>query len=234
MAAREIIISAVVAAAVSVATTYAVNRADILRPAVEVPTIAGFALETAQALIEARGLQIAVAEQRIDPRTAPGRVIPQSPFAGSKLNYGAMVQVVVAKAPTTVKTPALIGQPLSDAKAHLEAAQLMVGQITEEVKANAVAGSVIGQSVAADIEVKVGAAINLVVAKAVETVAVPRVVGRLVSGAKKELVKAGFTVGKITYRSDDEEEEGIVLAQTPAAESQAPKGSEVTLVVNTY
>ncbi|MBN1960875.1 MAG: PASTA domain-containing protein, partial [Deltaproteobacteria bacterium] len=200
----------------------------------EVPSITGFKLESAQALVEARGLQLTIAEKKSDTKVAPGHIISQSPFAGARLKYGEKVGVVVAKIPTVVKTPALIGQPLNEAKLTLKEAKLELGEVTEVEKAEAIPGSVIRQSIAADVEVKVGAAVDLVIAKAIDTVAVPNVVGRMVGSAKKQLIKAGFKIGKISYRIDDLEDEGVVLAQKPGADEQAPKGSEIELTVSTY
>jgi len=58
------------------------------------------------------------------------------------------------------------------------------------------------------------------------------VVGRSLSKAKDELQKAGFTVGTLKSRADDDHSDGLILEQTPAAGQQAPKGSPVDLVVN--
>jgi len=71
-----------------------------------------------------------------------------------------------------------------------------------------------------------------VVSKGVGTLAVPSVVGRSLSKAKDELQKAGFTVGTLKSRADDDHSDGLILEQTPAANQQAPKGSPVDLVVN--
>jgi beta-lactam-binding protein with PASTA domain len=46
------------------------------------------------------------------------------------------------------------------------------------------------------------------------------------------LQKAGFSVGNVRSRSDDDHSDGLILEQTPAANQQAPKGSLVDLVIN--
>jgi beta-lactam-binding protein with PASTA domain len=50
--------------------------------------------------------------------------------------------------------------------------------------------------------------------------------------AKDELQKAGFTVGNLRSRSDEDHSDGLILEQSPAANQPAPKGSAVDLVIN--
>jgi hypothetical protein len=95
-------------------------------------------------------------------------------------------------------------------------------------------GTLTGESAPIRSETKVGAALDLVVSKGIDTIPVPKVTGRSVNTAKKELTKAGFTVGKVRYRMNENQDEGIVLEQTPAADQQAAKDSAVELVVNTF
>jgi beta-lactam-binding protein with PASTA domain len=71
-----------------------------------------------------------------------------------------------------------------------------------------------------------------VVSKGVGQLPVPSVIGRSLAKAKDELQKAGFTVGNVRSRSDEDHTEGMILEQTPAANQPAAKGSAVDLVVN--
>jgi serine/threonine-protein kinase len=229
-----VIVSAVVAAAVAAGTTYALDRTGFLKEPVEVPSLKGLPVESARMLVERSGLLFMIDEERDDPQTKPGEVITQRPLERSKLYRGDPVTVVVAKAPAMVKVPLIIGQPLGEAKLRLEAARLTVGKVSEDASSDVPAGSVMAQSIAADSDTRVGAALDLTVSKGLNTIAVPKAVGRSLSMAKKELAKAGFTVGKITYRTNEDQDEGIVLQQTPAAEAQATKGSAVDLVVNAF
>jgi beta-lactam-binding protein with PASTA domain len=234
MSASNVIVSAVVAAAVAAGTTYALDRTGLLRETVDVPAVTGLPVESARMLVERSGLLFLIAEERDAPQTQPGQIVTQRPLEGSKLYRGESISVVVAKAPAVVKVPLVVAQPLGEAKLRLEAGRLAVGKVSEEASPDVPAGSVISQSIAADSETKVGAALDLVVSKGADTIAVPKVAGRSLNTAKKELTKAGFTVGKVRYRMNEDHDEGIVLEQTPAADQQAAKGSAVDLVVNTF
>jgi beta-lactam-binding protein with PASTA domain len=232
MAMRDLLGSAVVAAVVSAGTTYALHRTLAQGEAAEVPSVLGLPGQSARALIESRGFMFVVGEEREDATAPAGNVVAQRPLEGSRIQRGQKVEVVVAKEPAPVKAPALAGLALADAKQRIEAAKLAVGKVTEDTSPEVKAGAVISQSPAESAEVKVGTPINLVVSKGVATVPVPSVVGRFLSRAKDDLQKAGFTVGNLRWRSDDDRSHGIVLEQTPAANQPAPKGSAVELVVN--
>lgn len=232
MAFRDFVGSAVVAAVVAAATTLALHFTILQKPAIEVPSVLGLPVQSARALAENRGLMFVVTEEREDVHTAPGNILAQRPLEGSRIERGQSLDVVVAKAPGPVKVPALVGLPFSEAKARLESARLTVGKLSEATSAEVKAGSVIAQALAEGSEARVATPVDLVMSKGVPTLAVPSVVGRSLSKAKEELQKAGFTVGTLHSRADDDRSDGTILEQAPAANQQAPKGSAVDLVVN--
>jgi eukaryotic-like serine/threonine-protein kinase len=232
MAMRDLLGSAVVAAVVAAGTTFALHQTVLQRQAAEVPSVLGLPGQSARALIESRGFMFVVGEEREDAKAAAGNVVAQRPLEGSRIERGQTVEVVVAKAPAPVKAPAVAGLVLAEAKHRIEAAKLTVGKVSEDASAAVSAGSVVSQLPAEGAELKVGTPIDLVVSKGVATVPVPGVVGRSLTRAKDELQKAGFTVGTLRARADEDRSEGVILEQTPAANQEAPKGSAVDLVVN--
>jgi serine/threonine-protein kinase len=232
MAFRDLVGSAVVSAVVAAGTTFAIQHLASQKEAIEVPSVLGLPVQSARALVENRGLMFVVSEEREDARTPAGNIVAQRPMEGSRIEKGHTLDVVVAKAPAPIKMPSLVGMPLADAKQKLETAKLVVGKVSEDTSADVKAGSVISQGIAEGGETRVGAVVDLVVSKGVATVAVPGVVGRSLGKAKEELQKAGFTVGNLKSRSDDDRSDGVILEQTPAANQQAPKGSAVDLVIN--
>jgi eukaryotic-like serine/threonine-protein kinase len=232
MALRDLVGSAVVAAVVAAGTTFALHQKTLQKEAIEVPSVIGLPVQSARALVEARGLMFVVGEEREDLKTPPGNIVQQRPLEGSRIDRGQPVDVVVAKAPAPFKMPGLVGLALADAKAKLESAKLTLGKVTQDTSLDGKVGSVISQSIAEGGETRAGAVVDLVVSKGVPTVAVPSVIGRSLTRAKEDLQKAGFTVGNLRSRSDEDRSEGVILEQSPAANQQAPKGSAVDLVVN--
>ena len=232
MAIRDLVGSAVVAAVVAAGTTYAINHTILQKEAIEVPSVLGLPVQSARALAENRGLMFVVSEEREDARSPAGNIVSQRPMEGSRIERGHTLDVVVAKAPAPIKTPGVVGLALADGKLRLEAAKLVVGKVTEDTSANVKAGSIISQGIGEGGETRIGTTVDLVVSKGAATVAVPSVVGRSLAKAKEELQKAGFSVGNLRSRSDDDHSDGLILEQTPAANQQAPKGSLVDLVIN--
>ena len=232
MATRDVVVSAVVSAVVAATTTFVLQRTVLQKDAAEVPSVLGLPAQSARSLIESRGFMFVVGEEREDGKVAAGNIAAQKPLEGSRIERGGIVEVVLAKAPALVKAPALSGMLLADARARIEAAKLTAGKITEENSAEIKAGAVISQSPAEGGEIKVGTVIDLVVSKGVGSLPVPAVTGRSLAKAKEELQKAGFTVGNVRSRSDEDHSEGLILEQSPAANQPAPKGSAVDLVVN--
>jgi eukaryotic-like serine/threonine-protein kinase len=232
MAFRDLVGSAVVSAVVAAGTTFAIQHLGSQKEAIEVPSVLGLPVQSARALVENRGLMFVVSEEREDARTPAGSIVAQRPMEGSRIEKGHSLDVVVAKAPAPIKMPSLVGLPLADAKQKLETTKLVVGKVSEDTSADVKAGAVMAQGIAEGGETRVGAAVDLVVSKGAATVAVPSVVGRSLSKAKEELQKAGFSVGNLKARSDDDHSDGLILEQAPAANQQAPKGSAVDLVIN--
>lgn len=232
MAFRDLVGSAVVSAVVAAGTTFVMQHLASQKEAIEVPSVLGLPVQSARALVENRGLMFVVSEEREDARTPAGNIVAQRPMEGSRIERGHTLDVVVAKAPAPIKMPGLIGLTLADAKHKLETARLVVGKVSEDTSPDVKAGSVMSQGVAEGGETRVGTVVDLVVSKGVATVAVPSVVGRSLNRAKEELQKAGFTVGNLKSRTDDDHSDGLILEQAPAANQQAPKGSAVDLVIN--
>jgi serine/threonine-protein kinase len=79
--------------------------------------------------------------------------------------------------------------------------------------------------------VRSGEAVSLVVAKASQEVAVPRVVGKKQERAEGELIGAGFVVKSSTRAVTNQAEAGLVLQQNPAGGTKAKRGATIKLTV---
>lgn len=164
-------------------------------------------------------------------KVAKGKVIGTEPPAGTELQVGSPVTVLVSSGPAQVKVPDLAGDSRSGAEAALSAVGLAVGTITEQVSAGAAAGSVLAQSPKAGSSVETGSKVNLTVAKASSEVAVPKVVGQSETQAAAALGAAGFAPRVVNEPVSEQSKVGVVLKQSPSAGTTARKGSTVTLTV---
>jgi beta-lactam-binding protein with PASTA domain len=229
---RQTLISTIIAALVAAGVSYASIRGDFFRRSSDVPTVVGSTLDTARTALDLAGLLMVVAEDREDMAAAPGQIVAQRPLPGSKLRAGEPVSVIVARAPTLVKVPGVVGQLVGEARTRLEKARLTVSGVVEQTHPSLGVGMVISQSVPDGAEVRGGTGVELKVSKGADTITVPAVTGRSLSKAKELLIQAGFTLGQVRYTDNEDRSAGIVLEQKPAANQQLGKGMPVDLVVN--
>ncbi|MFI4990443.1 MAG: Stk1 family PASTA domain-containing Ser/Thr kinase [Solirubrobacterales bacterium] len=160
-----------------------------------------------------------------------GKLIGTEPPAGTELQVGSPVTVLVSSGQAQVKVPDLAGDSRNGAEAALSAVGLTAGTVTEQVSAGATAGSVLAQSPKAGSSVETGSKVDLTVAKASNEVAVPKVVGQSETQASAALGGAGFTPRVVNAPVSEQSQVGVVLKQSPAAGRTARKGSTVTLTV---
>lgn len=199
---------------------------------VVVPPLTGLRTVQARKLLEAKGLLLMVTEQREDPKVAEGLIASQVPMEGSKVKPGAEVRVVVSKGSSQVAVPNLANLTLAGATQALTAAGLKVGPMTRQPSDKVEKDHVAACTPAAGQQVAKGTAVALVLADGPVGVEVPKVVYQGLWRARKELEKAGFKEGKVTYSYDEDRPPGIVLRQSPEAGEKAPPGSAIDLVVN--
>lgn len=208
----------------NVATSAIANGA-----AVQVPSVLGVSLDQGRELLKGRGLLLSIAEERDDAAHAAGTILLQNPLAGSETPPGTTVQLVVAKAATSLIIPPVAGQKIEDATAFLTSRGFKIGPNKAVAAPQVAPGLVAGTEPAAGASIATGAAISLLVS---EGKAVPNVVGKSLTRAKKLLEDAGFKVGRTHYKYDPCCGEYIILEQTPAGEQAAAAGTVIDLVVN--
>jgi serine/threonine-protein kinase len=191
-----------------------------------VPSVVGLTKAAASTRLTRLGFTVQV---RLAPSARPKDVvIAQAPQAGATLSRGGVVALNVSNGPPKQGVPSVVGLKVSVAIARLRAAHLDFRQ--KIVFARAAPGTVVKQTPAPGAEVKKGAPVLLEVSKGPQRVTVPTVVGRKRDDAVAMLKKAGLVAAVFTVPST--EPQGVVVAQHPAADSKAPKGSRVRLNVS--
>ena len=166
--------------------------------------------------------------------TAPGTVIEQDPEAGSKLATDGTVILTVAREPTAIPVPALSGMTLGQAKTALQDAGLELGSATQGPSNDFDVGLIFQQDPAAGDAVPKGTLVDVVVSTGPEMVAVPDVSTTCLSiGGARNALKA---VGLELVLSPDTAPANPacpnlsrIVAQDPAAGTEVPFGSTVTV-----
>ena len=199
------------------------------REPVGVPNVVGLRQELAEERIEAAELEPNV-ESEPSNEVERGVVISQTPQAGVRIQKGDQVTIVVSSGPRQVEVPEVVGMQSNRAIQELDDAGLEWR--TVEVFSERPVGEVVRQNPTAGETVNEGTQVTLRVSKGVETAVVPDVLQQSEDSARQELEGEGFEV-QVTQAPSDGTEEGLVSAQNPAPNVEAPAGSTVTITVST-
>jgi eukaryotic-like serine/threonine-protein kinase len=200
---------------------------------VQAPDLTGKTADQAQQIVQAAGLTLTPVPQQqpVDDSSQVGKVLSQTPTAGTLLSPGTAIQLTVGQQRQTIKVPDVTGQPVSTARSTLEGVGL---EVTVSGDASGTA-TVASTSPAAGSTVAVGSTVTLTVTGG-DRVSVPDITGKSVDDAKQTLANAGFTGNlQITSQNvDDPGEDGKVLSQTPSSGSQAGKADTIQVTVGRY
>jgi eukaryotic-like serine/threonine-protein kinase len=197
------------------------------------PSVVGFTAARAIAKVKAAGFK-PTAQPRPSSTVPSGHVISTVPTAGTELQAGSAVTVYVSSGPVQIKVPNLLGEPRSVAEAALIKVKLSVGTIAYRETSKQPPGTVLAQSPAAGESLPSEGAVDLTVARAPKEVTVPDVEGAAQAAATAALEHAGFKVQTVSGATTEKSQDGVVLAQSPAAGSRARRGATVTITIGVF
>jgi beta-lactam-binding protein with PASTA domain len=197
----------------------------------EAPDVTGLTVSNATKALREAGLRPRI--ELVFSDEPAGRVLSQSPSAGTEVADGSVVTLQVAKArqPAVerVELPDTVGTGADAARARLGDLGLRVRVV--RVVAPDPAGTVVGQSPGAGVEVREGTTVTLRVSTGPAEVAVPDVIGLDEASARIELENAGFSVRVTDQSADDPAQDGLVVAQSPRGGSTTSEGALITITV---
>lgn len=226
---KKLIIAAIVAAVVLISSgAYLISRIPAPITLVTLADVSG--LTEMQARETLTGFTIVV-ERAPDPRVPADRVASQTPIAGTKVEPGSQIQIILSDGPGKTSVPtSLLGKTLDEAKLLLDGAGLILSK-TNAVESSEAPGTIVAVIPEPGSTVAAGSGVVLNIASG--KVFVPDVLGVSRIQATTILIQAGF-VPNVIETQDAEQPSGVVLAQAPAADESAKIGSSVTITVNTY
>jgi serine/threonine-protein kinase len=195
------------------------------------PDLTGKSGDEAKATLEAMGLAYNEAGKTYDENAPPGTVLSftvggQTLAPASAVLKGTQVDVIVSNGPQPRAVPKLAGKSVDDAKAALEAIQLVANPAAQEFSDTAPAGSVISTDPKAGQAIERGGTVNLTVSKGPDVVTVPNVVGMSLADATTQLNGAGLAVGDVAGP-----QEGKVQATGPSAGAVVKRNAVVNLLM---
>ncbi len=166
---------------------------------------------------------------------AKGVIYDQNPKPGTSVKVNSDIRVKVSKGKETYKLPDFTGQDAAQVIAQLK--EWGIDDYDEKALFSDTipAGSVVKTIPTAGAEVAAGDTVTLYVSMGREEklVTVPDLMGIDLEDAKTLLNNYKLKIGKITYdeENEDEQPEGTITKQSPAADSQVAQNTLIDIVV---
>jgi len=197
------------------------------KPKVAVPTLVG--LQETDAVNQLKALHLKPNVHGVNSNVPANQVTAQDPKAGTKVVVGTSVRINVSKGPQPVTVPSVVGSPIDQATATLQAAGFH--WTSTFVDSNQPVNTVIDQSPGAGSSAAKGSTVSLTISKGPKSTQVPDVTNLDVATATQDIQAANLKVRVAYVNTTDPAQDGIVQNQNPVGGTQAPVGSSVTITV---
>jgi serine/threonine-protein kinase len=202
---------------------------------VKVASVTGMSGEEAKAALVAQGLKVTT-EDETSTEVDKNQAIRTDPAANQTVDEGTSVTLYVSSGkpePDKVAIPSsLIGKTQDEAAEILRDLGLTVGQVTQSSTSKIEAGRVIKTSPGAGKNVDKGSSVDLVVAKAVEKIAIPALFGLDRNAAEQELKRAGFTNYQFAEVAPEGDVEiGKVFRTSPEEGKEVTKSTRIVVFI---
>ena len=198
---------------------------------IPVPPVVGQTVAEAKLHLAAQNLTNVTVVRRPNDQIKKGLVVRQDPSAGTKVNQDENIRLTVSAGAGSVKVPDVVGESFEDASAALQEQGLNAVR-KEEASDTVPLGQVTRTDPPAGASVDRDSDVNVFVSLGPAPVNVPNVIGKDQVDATQTLNDAGLKVQK-TNQASSSVPAGSVVSTNPAAGTQAPRGSTVTMFVST-
>jgi beta-lactam-binding protein with PASTA domain len=199
-------------------------------PKVAVPSVLGQDVDVATETLGGDKYEFVVKTKQQESTEKAGTVLKQDPELGEEVEKGSTITLTIAKAEEKSTVPDVTGQSCDDAKAQMQANNL-VGNCTEvETDDTNQIGKVIATSPQAGTQADKNSSVNIQIGKAKDKTEVPNVVGQTVAQARQILNNAGFTNIQFANGSD-QSDTALVAQQDPGGGNEVddPGNTPITL-----
>jgi serine/threonine-protein kinase len=196
-----------------------------------VPDLAGLKEREAVRRLEERGFAVR-SESEFSSGVAAGRVIETEPAAGTSIEGGSEVTLIVSEGADLAEVPGVIGVGQQIAESRIEAAGLIANVETQN--SDEPEGTVIAQDPPAGSEVEGDSEVTIVVSTGAGSVLVPDVEGLFRDGAIRIMQNAGLNVVWQDEETTSPDDDGRVLDQAPEPGQRVQRGTTVTLIVGEF
>jgi len=191
------------------------------------PDIVGMNLDEAELAVNRAGLLLEVTEVNHDT-IAADTIIAQTPEADTGMKKGDSIVAAVSIGPVTLLMPSLTGLTREEAVAKLKDRGLSV--LVFKTPSTQPVDSVIAQKPEKDQVYVAGQEIELTLSGG--SIIIPELTGMAMQSAISLIEQNSLKIGELTMQSsEDEDEYGVVLSQSPISGSMAILDTSITLTI---
>ncbi|MFD5373778.1 Stk1 family PASTA domain-containing Ser/Thr kinase [Streptomyces griseoincarnatus] len=209
---------------------WAISGEGVDNSTVATPNFIGATKADAQKRAANSDLELSFTEEPCE-KQAKGNICEQDPTAGTKVEKGDTVNLVVSTGAPKVAVPSVIGDQIEDAKAELEGEKYgFVVEVEEEISGEE-PGTVIEQKPDLGEEVEKGTTVTLTVAKAEEKATVPDVVTKSCEEATAQMTANNLTGTCVQEETDDPNLVDKVIRTSPSANTEVSKNTQVQIFI---
>lgn len=197
---------------------------------VTIPDVTGYSLEEARAKLEESGLVVTEGKEEYSATIDAGAVTSTSPAAGKPVSPGASVAINVSKGKEAAIVPDMAGMNEQEATAAINAAGLVVGDLTSADSASVESGKFVSSNPSPGSTLQPGQTVNLVFSNGKVTIP-DDLVGRSQDGVLKALADLNLDPSTRT-ESSSEYASGVVIRVEPGSGTSVDQRSSVIVVVS--
>jgi beta-lactam-binding protein with PASTA domain len=247
----RLILLALVLVIVALISALTAMRFAIHGSEVAVPDLVGKAPAEAQRIAQGNGLDVNVERQYYSPTVPEGKIVSQSPTAGTHVRRGWQVRVAASLGPQRAEIPNVVGESERVAEINIRRRGLDVTEVAQiaipgSASAAQTPDQVISQSPPANASGVAAPKINLLVnaAPQPEAFVMPSFVGQQLGSATSILQNAGMRLGSVTVVAVPpangsvppppppiQSPSSIIVSQNPAAGEKIINGAAISFVV---
>ena len=191
-------------------------------------------IEYAEKILQNEGYRSMISDTLYTAAYEPGTIVDQYPAPNTRVKKGRTIRLKVAHAERMVLIPDLIGRSLRSAELALDQMGLGIDTVYEEYNSDVPSGNVTWQYPQGGDLLSKGNGLHLTISLGVPPnfFQVPNLFGLSKKKAIADLERAGFKLGKIFYRQNEDLIPYTVLDQSIVAETVLEKSTKIDLTVS--
>ncbi|WRZ91820.1 Stk1 family PASTA domain-containing Ser/Thr kinase [Streptomyces sp. NBC_01007] len=218
-----------------------VNKGDTINvvvstgaPKVAVPNVTGRTLDEAKQILGDDKYGFTVKTKPEESTETPNTVLDQNPKLGDEVEKGSIITLTIAKEKKQSVVPDVSGKSCDDAKAQMQANNLVGECVDTDTDDQNLVGKVIQTTPTANTPADPGSKVQIQIGKAKQQQqsAVPSVVGKTVAQARQILQQQGFNNIQFAPGSDGSDN-ATVIGQNPNGNTPVDSPDNTTVVLTT-